>query len=378
MEELFSGFGTVIPQFKVVQTHGNGRPHLEKEKNHVEGATAQIEKGVRRTSGRRKREADPRENRTVFVGNLPPTITRRKLKQLFSQSWKVESVRLRSMIVEKGKLPVKVAKRKQLQITSSTINAYVVFIEEDDANKARALNGVLVGDRHIRVDLVTGENEHEHGRCVFVGGLPYSVDEEEVREVFTRYGDVESVRVVRERKTGTGKGFGFVTFQDQSGVMFALQQRGIEMKGQKLRVMKSKDMTKVQNFDSASAKFSGVQANKTRKSEKIQRGKNSVNLKKSGVATKKVSQSKISKESQVKNEGDTKKSVLRSGERPSRLFHKKKEARQRERVEIKKKRTPVQKKKEEDMTKRRRAAKLGQNNKHKFNNKTNISPTVHQ
>ena len=356
MEELFSGYRAVTPQFKVLETDKTGRPRLQiptdktaKEKEDG-GAGESKTPGVKTEYGRRKRHAeDPRKERTLFVGNLPPNITRRRRKQLFSQHGKVESVRLRSIVVEKGRLPVRVAKRKQEQISSSTINSYVVYTEEESARKALELNGALVGDRHIRVDVATGGREHIHERSVFVGGLPYGVDDEEFRTAFEKYGDVESVRVVREQKTGIGKGFGFVTYSDRSGVMFALQSsRKTELNGQKLRVMKSKDTSRTHRAAGSVAQFSGTQvktaaeAVKTVTRKRAGRRVGGERVKKSDPARKRFEQSKTEirrrdgKDNGGENKTAKKVGVSEEGVRPSRTFHKKKEARKREKEERKK------------------------------------------
>ena len=338
MEALFSGYRPQTPQFKVVQSVKSRRTPRNTA---VGGAT---EDGNSETDGVgtkprvRSKGADPREKRTVFVGNLSPNITRRKLKQLFAQHGRVESVRLRSMVVEKGNLPVRVAKRKQQQISSTTINSYVVFAEEEGARKSLEMNGACVGDRHIRVDMATREG-HAHERSVFVGGLPYDVDDEQLRVAFEKFGEVESVRVIREQKTGVGKGFGFVTFRDKSGVMFSLQNsKSAELNGKKLRVMKSKDMSVARvGGGGATAKFSGVQARPPR----------------TGGTNKKM----VEKRKMGRIGGDRERDVVRrnasqsvapqglegvkpatvggseGGVRPSRTFHKKKEARRREREE---------------------------------------------
>ena len=247
LEDLFSGHGAVCPEFKVVRV----RPHVQRNRDKVAETKGEAP-GVRKPPKdgavhvRRKRP-DPREGRTVFVGNIPVSITRRKLTQLFKQHGKVISVRLRSITVEKGDLPVKVAKRLHKQIAGTTMNAYVVFDSEENAEKSVALNGALVGDRHIRVDTLSASTAHKRKRSVFVGNLPYNADEEEVRRVFVECGEVEAVRLVRDRETNAGKGFGFVTFAERSGVMFALQQSGqLELEGKKLRIFKSKDMKAVQ------------------------------------------------------------------------------------------------------------------------------------
>ena len=45
---------------------------------------------------------------------------------------------------------------------------------------------------------------------LYVGNLPYTVTEDELREVFARNGEVQSVRIITDAATGRSKGFGFV------------------------------------------------------------------------------------------------------------------------------------------------------------------------
>jgi len=52
---------------------------------------------------------------------------------------------------------------------------------------------------------------------MYVGNLPYSSSEDDVRELFSQYGEVGDVNVVRDRETGRSRGFGFVEMgQDQA------------------------------------------------------------------------------------------------------------------------------------------------------------------
>ena len=48
------------------------------------------------------------------------------------------------------------------------------------------------------------------GRRLYVGNLPYSAGETELQELFSKAGNVESVRVMREAATGRSRGFAFV------------------------------------------------------------------------------------------------------------------------------------------------------------------------
>lgn len=45
---------------------------------------------------------------------------------------------------------------------------------------------------------------------LYVGSLPYSVTEDELRDLFSAFGEIESVRIITDKFTGQSKGFGFV------------------------------------------------------------------------------------------------------------------------------------------------------------------------
>jgi RNA recognition motif-containing protein len=45
---------------------------------------------------------------------------------------------------------------------------------------------------------------------LYVGSLPYSITEDELRELFSSYGPIDSVRIITDKFTGQSKGFGFV------------------------------------------------------------------------------------------------------------------------------------------------------------------------
>jgi RNA recognition motif-containing protein len=48
---------------------------------------------------------------------------------------------------------------------------------------------------------------------LFVGGLPFSTTDDELKELFAAHGAVASATVVRDRDSGRSKGFGFVEFE---------------------------------------------------------------------------------------------------------------------------------------------------------------------
>jgi RNA recognition motif-containing protein len=76
---------------------------------------------------------------------------------------------------------------------------------------------------------------------IYVGNLSYEVTEEELREAFEVFGEVESVKVVKDNYTGRSKGFGFVEMPDAGNAQSAIDGlNDKELKGRALKVNKAK------------------------------------------------------------------------------------------------------------------------------------------
>ncbi len=78
-------------------------------------------------------------------------------------------------------------------------------------------------------------------KSIFVGNLPFSATEDEVRDLFAAHGEVDSVRLMTDRETGRPRGFGFVTMADgdAEGAIRALD--GTDMGGRNLRVNEAQE-----------------------------------------------------------------------------------------------------------------------------------------
>jgi len=69
---------------------------------------------------------------------------------------------------------------------------------------------------------------------LYVGNLPFSASEDELRELFGKHGSVTSVNLINDRETGRPRGFGFIEMDNHTAAMSALD--GYEMDGRALRV----------------------------------------------------------------------------------------------------------------------------------------------
>jgi cold-inducible RNA-binding protein len=87
------------------------------------------------------------------------------------------------------------------------------------------------------------------GSKLYVGGLPYSVTEGRLQELFSAHGTVESANVIADKFTGQSRGFGFVEMSSSNEAQSAIQSlNGTQFEGRSLTVNEAKPMAKRDNF----------------------------------------------------------------------------------------------------------------------------------
>lgn len=75
---------------------------------------------------------------------------------------------------------------------------------------------------------------------IYVGNLPFSTTEDDLRELFTEYGEVLSAKVIMDRETGRSRGFGFIEMGDNSARNAIAELDGSEFEGNDIRVNESR------------------------------------------------------------------------------------------------------------------------------------------
>jgi RNA recognition motif-containing protein len=84
--------------------------------------------------------------------------------------------------------------------------------------------------------------DQELSKKIYVGNLPFSATEQELRDMFSRHGSIDSVNVITDRETGRARGFAFVEMSEESGASDAIRALdGSDMGGRPLRVNEAED-----------------------------------------------------------------------------------------------------------------------------------------
>lgn len=73
-------------------------------------------------------------------------------------------------------------------------------------------------------------------KSIYVGNLPFTASEDDVRSLFEPYGAVSSVKLVSDRDTGRPRGFGFVEMEDDDAETAIRELNGKDMDGRALRI----------------------------------------------------------------------------------------------------------------------------------------------
>lgn len=71
---------------------------------------------------------------------------------------------------------------------------------------------------------------------LYVGNLPYSLTEDELRDLFVKYGEIISASIITDKFSGRSKGFGFVEFESEEQAKAATELDGQDLKGRPLKV----------------------------------------------------------------------------------------------------------------------------------------------
>eukprot|EP00904_Undaria_pinnatifida_P009138 jgi/Undpi1/5354/HiC_scaffold_2.g00635.m1 len=218
-DKLLTGGGSEASKIEGENAEKDGRPTKKSDAKAGEGDKKELQE-------------EEKEMRTIFVGNLPITFNPKKVKGRFKEYGAIESVRLRSVAVE-GMAVDKAGDQASLSPPCLPLPSFRRSIQ-------------LVRKVCVNRGMVDKEVKSSVNAYVVYKELA-SVDK--VRKLFCSKLEggseaVEGVRLVRDKTTLIGKGFGYVLLADRALAAAALAVQGVKLRGRELRVMPCGKRTK--------------------------------------------------------------------------------------------------------------------------------------
>lgn len=193
-------------------------------------------------------EADfvqPPEDAKLFVGNLPYDVDSEKLAMLFEQAGTVEIAEViynRETDRSRGFGFVTMSTVEEAESAVQKFNAYDYDGRSLAVNKASPK-----GSRPERTE--RAPRTFEPVIRIYVGNLPWEVDNSRLEQVFSEHGKVVSAQVVYDRETGRSRGFGFVTMSDETEMNDAIAALdGQSLEGRTIRVSVAEDRPRRGSF----------------------------------------------------------------------------------------------------------------------------------
>ena len=93
---------------------------------------------------------------------------------------------------------------------------------------------------------------------MYVGNIPYAATEEELRALFAEYGEIESLKIMKDQFTDRSRGFGFIEMAQEEDAKKAIEAlNGKDFMGKSLTVNEAKPQQKRQGFNKRSSGYGG-------------------------------------------------------------------------------------------------------------------------
>jgi cold-inducible RNA-binding protein len=93
---------------------------------------------------------------------------------------------------------------------------------------------------------------------LFIGSLSWNISDTQLSDAFSRFGTISEAKVVTNRETGRSRGFGFITFEEDSAADEAVTaMNGTELDGREINVNVAEDKPRENNRGGGRGGFGG-------------------------------------------------------------------------------------------------------------------------
>jgi len=178
--------------------------------------------------GRYEAELDPEQHNKLFIGGLSFETNEQSLKTYFSKWGEIKDVIVMRDSSTKRSRGFGFIKYKTKESVDDVQKARPHKIDDRDVETKRAMPR---DDPHML--------QQQSVKKMFVGGLKEDTKEDQVRDCFSEYGEIELIEMIQDKGTGKTKGFCFVTFNDYDPVDKLVLKRKVELNGKKVELKKA-------------------------------------------------------------------------------------------------------------------------------------------
>jgi len=132
---------------------------------------------------------------------------------------------------------------KNPQTNKSKGFGFITFKEPESLDAAQAKRPHTIDGKKVDTKRAMPRDEAQENKVtvnkMFVGGLDENTSEDQVKETFQSYGNVEKVEMIKDKNTGKQKRFCFVTFDDHDCVDKCVIQKHFQLCGKNVEVKKA-------------------------------------------------------------------------------------------------------------------------------------------
>jgi len=179
-------------------------------------------------AARKAQEEDRKLNKedyAIFVSQVHPKVNERDLFDFFSHVGRVDDIRL----------------IRDPRTQKSKGLCYVEFWDKDSVGKAISLSGQLLGGYPISISVAPaarlgGATPIESTLRLYIGGIPDSVNDGDLRPVFDAFGEIDYFDIHKD-SSGRSKGYGFIQYKNENDGRNALESlNGLKIAGKSIKV----------------------------------------------------------------------------------------------------------------------------------------------
>jgi len=212
---------------KIIEDNKNNMD-IEKEKKEIFEDKSKIEF---KKPEKEKPWLNKNENpETVFVNKLPPTIEKSELREIFEKYGNIKDIRL--------------------MYRSNRAFAYIDYETSEESHASLVLNDTEVKGKKIQVAISNPSLKKteiteikQDNKELYLSNLPFSINIEKLKEIFSKYGEVKDVRLIT-KSNNQPVGTGFIEYFDKESAFKGLAVNGTEIDGRIINVTISDNRNK--------------------------------------------------------------------------------------------------------------------------------------